>query len=218
MSHSVLRYFLDGLLLGWGASVPLGPMNVEVIRRHLTLGLRFGLVFGFGACIADLTYFVGVYFGMASILTDHAIFYWIGWLSVAVLLCFAFIALRAKVPDTAGAGVQALGESGVKSHSVIAHTLSGYAYTLINPYTIIFWVAVAAQITTLRDHGSSMLVPLGVGIMLAVISWIVILNALLHRVKKRLKPQWMRRINYIGAGCLFLFVIFIVVGLLMKKF
>jgi threonine/homoserine/homoserine lactone efflux protein len=89
----------------------------------------------------------------------------------------------------------------------LCHALIGYGYTLLNPYMIIFWVAVAAQLAALRDASLGGEIPLGLGVVLSTASWVLGLNFLLHRIKRHLSPQWMQRINYAGALCLFAFVV-----------
>ncbi len=38
MYSSQISHLLFGLLLGWGAAIPIGPMNLEIIRRNLRYG------------------------------------------------------------------------------------------------------------------------------------------------------------------------------------
>ena len=204
----------EGLFLGWGACIPLGPMNIEIIRRHLVYGFRFGFAFGLGASLSDLTYFFIVYLGFIQLLTDHAVFTWIGYVSIAVLLYFAISALctKSEMPQT----VPDVSIADKKKQSAWRHGVVGYGYALVNPYTIIFWVAVGAQLATLRSAGLGSVIALGVGIVLSTVSWVLGLNAVLHRIRQRISPRWMKRTNYIGAACLFAFVLLIAYELLVK--
>lgn len=198
--------FGEGLLLGWGACIPLGPMNIEIIRRHLIYGFRYGFAFGLGASLSDLTYFIVVYTGLIYLLSSHNILHWIGCLSIAVLLYFAISALLTKVQVPT---LNADTPLDLKKQSAWKHGLVGYGYTLINPYTIIFWVAVGAQLAALRAKGSGEILALGVGVVISTISWVGGLNAALHRLKRHISPHWMKYINYMGAACLFAFVLIV---------
>ena len=65
-----MHLFILGLILGWGAAIPIGPINLEIIRRHLSFGMIFGIAYGLGACIADLCYLILLMSG-ALILLQH---------------------------------------------------------------------------------------------------------------------------------------------------
>lgn len=207
---------IKGLLLGWGACIPLGPMNIEIIRRHLVYGFRFGFAFGLGASLSDLTYFLVIYAGFSHILTNHIVYEWLGYISLAVLLYFAIAALCTKVEMPVSVKNN-ISEATIKKHSVWRHGLTGYGYTLVNPYTIIFWVAVGAQLASLHSVGISGALALGIGVVLSTVSWVAGLNGVLHRIKRHISPRWMRYTNYIGAACLFVFVLLVAYDLFVKR-
>src|SRR3982751_3055872 len=45
-----------GILLGRGAAVPIGPVNVQIARRTLRDGFARGVALGAGAVTVDVTY------------------------------------------------------------------------------------------------------------------------------------------------------------------
>src|SRR4051812_12220851 len=47
---------LKGILLGLGAAVPIGPVNVQIARRTLRDGFSHGVALGAGAVTVDITY------------------------------------------------------------------------------------------------------------------------------------------------------------------
>src|SRR5688500_19678667 len=49
---------LKGVLLGLGAAVPIGPVNVEMARRALRGGFFAGFALGCGAVTVDVLYLV----------------------------------------------------------------------------------------------------------------------------------------------------------------
>jgi L-lysine exporter family protein LysE/ArgO len=206
------HFFCEGLLLGWGACIPLGPMNIEIIRRHLVYGLRFGVAFGLGASLSDLTYFLIVYAGSMQMMTDHVVHQWLGYISILALLYFAVSALRTKtqIPDSVSVPTGS-------RQSVLRHGLVGYCFTLVNPYTVIFWVAVGIQLATLRSASVVALLFLGLGVVLSTVSWVAGLNYVLLRIKRHVTPAWMQRCNYIGAACLFGFVFLVAYDLFVKR-
>ena len=53
---NIIRSIFDGFIVGFLASVPLGPIGVLCIQRTLNRGRRSGFVSGLGAASSDLIY------------------------------------------------------------------------------------------------------------------------------------------------------------------
>src|SRR3954467_12779270 len=58
---------LKGILLGLGAAVPIGPVNVQVARRTLRDGFARGVALGAGAVTVDVTYAILSTLGLRTI-------------------------------------------------------------------------------------------------------------------------------------------------------
>ncbi len=52
-----------GVVMGFAIAAPLGPVNVEIIRRGLGEGFRAALLTGVGSTIADVVYILIAYGG-----------------------------------------------------------------------------------------------------------------------------------------------------------
>ena len=95
MWHDVIY----GLLLGYGAAVPIGPMNLEMIRRNLLYGYKTGVSFGLGACCVNTTFMILLGFGALEILQSPRFLNAIGFFGALILFWFAYKAWSAKVSD-----------------------------------------------------------------------------------------------------------------------
>src|SRR5438094_1978770 len=73
--HDLIRIFLKGVIVGLGAAVPIGPVNVEIARRTLRGGFLNGFMLGCGAVTVDVTYALLASFGFAWLL-NRSTFYW----------------------------------------------------------------------------------------------------------------------------------------------
>lgn len=182
-----------GLLLGWGAAIPIGAINLEIIRRNLRFGTRTGVAFGMGACIADITYLVLLSYGVLSLLTSPALLKSIGVVGSIVLAWFGWTALRQK---------SELVESDLLPANLprtsARNTRDGFLLTLINPYTIVFWSSVSMTIAanTKTNHAT---LYAGLGVLLSVLSWVLTLNVFLHFTRHRISNNAMHKINFIGG-------------------
>ncbi len=194
------HFFLVGLLLGWGAAIPIGPINLEVIRRNLFINSRSGIFFGFGACSADLTYLLLLSAGLLLFLNHGIILQVISVAGACVLFWFAYQILRAPASNN-------------QTHSAIAEPLywqyiHGYLLTLLNPFTILFWSSISAQIVALASKGSVAVWLLGGGVLAGTMSWILSLNTVLHYTRHRLEPRTINVINKVGGIILLIFAVF----------
>ena len=96
-----LHALILGLLLGWGAAIPIGPMNLEIIRRNLTYGTRYGVALGLGVCSADITYIALLSFGALVVLNHPLPLAIIGFIGSIILAWFGYNALRLKSKNLA---------------------------------------------------------------------------------------------------------------------
>src|SRR5262245_14084410 len=122
----MLKHLFIGLLLGWGAAVPLGPVNLELIRRNLHLGTLISLAFGAGACLADVTFLLALSFGIINIFTYPWLLRTIGILGACIILWFAYKVLTAKITAR-----DADYNDSVKQQPLWRHLSEGYLITLL---------------------------------------------------------------------------------------
>ena len=184
-----------GLLLGWGAAIPIGPMNLEIVRRNITLGTRYGFAFGVGACLADLSYLILLAFGAVVILSHPTSLRVAGIIGSIILAWFGYQALTIKNAEPVESQIKCKAPS-----QPYKHTAQGYMLTLINPYTILFWSSVSTQLVTLSTkYGSGSLWYAGIGVIAATLSWVIGLNFVIHFTRHKLPANIAHRLNLVGG-------------------
>ncbi len=65
----LLQYFIDGIIIGMSASIPLGPIGVLCIQRTLNKGRLSGFISGMGAAFSDTIYAVIAGFSLSFIIS-----------------------------------------------------------------------------------------------------------------------------------------------------
>jgi len=191
-----------GLLLGYGAAVPIGPMNLELIRRNLLYGFATGLSFGLGACFVDATYMVLLGLGARVILNNPLFLQGVGLCGALILFWFAYKAATSKVENIHLQGHPA------KLKPWWRHFLDSYCMTLVNPFTIIFWSSVSSEAAlVIAAHPRAFWV-LAPSVLLATFSWVLGLNTVLHCTRHKISPATMRIFNLLGAILLASFAAF----------
>jgi L-lysine exporter family protein LysE/ArgO len=191
-----MHLFFAGILLGLGVAIPLGPINVEIIRRNLLFGTRSGLAVALGATSADTTYILLVLGGILVFLNQPDILRVIGILGALVLCWFAYKSFTAKPIEDQHKLVQ----------RGFLHTwLAGYLMTLLSPMTIIFWSSISSQIAgyAVGQHHAVLLATLGV--IVGTLCWSMSLNAVLHFTRHKISQRVMRGLNIVGGVILFTF-------------
>lgn len=196
----MIHLFISGILLGWGAAIPIGPLNIEIIRRHLKLGWRAGLGMGLGASSGDLTYLALLSFGALSILNHPTLLHIMSGIGAFILAWFGYQALKSNPEKSSRITAQ--------STSFWHHLRDGYLLILVNPYTLLFWLSVSSQVALLAHHHASSGLALGLGVTAGVLSWVIAINCILHHTKHYLPQAAMRWLSRIGGLIILGFAIF----------
>ncbi len=186
-----MHLLLIGILLGMGAAIPIGPVNLEIIRRNLRFGTPYGIVTGLGACGADITYLVLLCLGALVLLQYPDVLRVFGLAGSLILAWFAIGAFRSK-PITEGVDKSLM-------PSLFRYGIEGYAITMINPYTVLFWASVSSQISLNALSNSNALILAGTGVIIGTVSWVLFLNGLIHFTRHKLTPTAIKWLNYTGG-------------------
>jgi threonine/homoserine/homoserine lactone efflux protein len=128
--------FISNFLLGVALTLPLGPVNLEVIRRGLRQGLWKALESATGALTAELIYFSLVYFGLARFATHPTISIGLGVMGVFLLLYFGYLNYKDYVYSALVGKEQE--ESGIYRSAYV----SGFLITFVNPLNVFLWIGI----------------------------------------------------------------------------
>lgn len=194
-----MHLLITGILLGWGAAIPFGPINIEMIRRNLMFGFISGWALGIGATIADTTYLVLLMVGALLFLTYPIVLAVVGILGALVLAWFGLNSLLAKTQQI---------DRGLTRRNFLHTSISGYFMTLLNPMTIIFWSSISSQIASLALGQHHAILFAAVGVIIGTLSWSFSLNLILHFTRHKISIRMMRMLNMIGGTILLLFAMF----------
>lgn len=185
-----------GILLGMGAAIPIGPVNLEIIRRNLRFGSAFGVALGLGACLADITFLFLLSLGALSLLQFPQVLRSFAFAGSLILIWFAINAFRATTTENIHHPA---------TPSLPRYFIEGYFITLINPYTILFWASISSQLSLSALSLPHAMLYAGFGVIIGTVSWVLLLNGLLHVTRHRLSNTVMKWLNYVGGVILLSF-------------
>jgi L-lysine exporter family protein LysE/ArgO len=198
----MLGQLLSGIVLGLGAAVPIGPVNVEIARRTLTRGFGAGFALGCGAVTVDITYAILTSFGAAWLLSRD-LFYWpftIG--SIALLLWLAI-----KSFESARLANRQEWIVTPNAHDLRGAYITGVAMTFINPMTIAFWFAIVPGLAgaTSSEWPRAQLPIMCLGVFGGTIGWVVTFVSLLYLAGRYRKRWWLVVADEFGGTLLLAF-------------
>jgi len=218
-----------GLVLGFSIAAVVGPIALLSIRRTLSAGFAVGFVSGLGAATADASYAAIAGFGIsavATVLVDQRL-----WLRLAGGLFLVYLALRtirAAPPERAAAdspsGLRLAGAYSSTLVLTVSNPLTILSFAAIfaglglgsaaprspgSPtvgLSSLGGLARAAADSGLGDLGPTSLGPalaLVLGVFVGSAAWWLVLASVVARLRTRLTPRWVRRIN-LASGLIIL--------------
>ncbi|MDB5297851.1 MAG: Lysine exporter protein, partial [Phycisphaerales bacterium] len=192
-----------GALLGLGAAVPIGPVNVEIARRALRTGAAAGAAVGLGAVTVDVAYAVLSTFSFVRLLDRPRVVLPVAALGAALLAYLGVQCLRAAAeawrhdplgeasvvpaeeqPDAGATGGRVASATRSPPHPVRTAYLAGFLMTLWNPMTLAFWFTVvpatAGGVRPLEgaDPAAGLLLTCA-GVFIGTVGWVAAYSGLL---------------------------------------
>ena len=192
-----MEHLIKGLIIGFGISAPVGPINLLCLRRSLSEGRRMGFVSGLGAAAADTTYGAIAAVGMTAI-TSFLLAHnrWLQAIGGAFLLILGIGTIRSPLTKRA-----------VKAELHVGRLwdafVSTYMLTLANPMTIIAFASVFAGVGLGgQNAGSFSYFELVGGVFLGSSCWWLTLSLLAGTFGHRLDDGTLCWINRIAGAVL----------------
>ncbi|EAL5963295.1 LysE family translocator [Campylobacter jejuni] len=177
---------LNGMILGFGVSVPFGPVNILILTYALK-AFKNSIAVGLGAFSIDMLYLFLLQFGLLNFL-DNVIF----MRSLAIFgFCFltymAYLMLRKK-KESLNLEHKEFKESLFKSY------IKGAFLNGSNPFVIGFWLS-ATSVVLSSDHAYLMTL----GLVVAILFWVSALAFVVARYSHVFSAKVIFIINIISA-------------------
>lgn len=190
----LFQLMLYGATVGLGAALAPGPINLEIVRRAITRGPRYGFAFGMGAVTADLTYLTLAALGAAAVIMTLPV--WgkvlLSFVGTALLLFIGVRVLRLRPQDVSlgsANGEETLAPAGMGPRpSLLRSYLLGLALTLSSPTTFLYWLGISVFAAQHFAGSGSLALPLTLGVGGACTLWVTTVVLLAGRFHRRISP------------------------------
>ena len=179
-------------MLGLGAAVPLGAINLLVMStalHHYSAAVSIGA----GAIVSDLTYLMLILFGFLHFV-DHPVL--IDVMTTVGALFMAYLAWT--IWKNRNEPIHAVS---TQRASLWRHFLKGYFLTLTNPYSLIFWFSVSTYIAAKELHAIETVA----GLLLATSLWVTLMPLAIHKTKHLISQRMATIFSTVSALILLFF-------------
>ena len=204
--------------MGLAAAAPMGPVNMLAIRRGLIGGWRHTLACGIGSVTGELILFALVLLGGHYLFSDlsnptlRTVLAVIG-LIVLFPLGIYFLVRAVKEPLRAYISARQRWDEGTVPAHLATDITTGFALTVFNPLTMIYWVGVTANWLPFAHSIIGSKAP-GWGILMVaagLMTWFTVLIVVVRFIPHRIGPTFFRLVNAILGLILLGFAAFCVV-------
>jgi threonine/homoserine/homoserine lactone efflux protein len=183
---------LEGMGVGVALAAPIGPINIEIVRRGLSGGFRHGWLVGCGAVTADTIYCTAVVSGLAPLAGSSTLRAPLLLAGAIVLSYLGVVGLRAT---RRGEHLPAHPPSARRSYA------TGFIMAIANPFGIIYWLSIgAALVASAVGRAGASAAPLLIGgVFAGILCWVTFLSGLTRAGRRILSTQGMLWLSGAGA-------------------
>ena len=172
---------IEGIILGLSVAAPIGPTNIEMIRRGLRSGFSACILFATGVEVALIVYLCAVFAGL-SFLTEAEWFnLTLSIFGVLVLFYLGFVSIR-DFFNRLNLDLNAEGQDD-------RHLVSGIVLTIANPAVLLFWSGIIGANIATREFSLSTSLSISVGILIGVGICLLLLSILIYGGRRFITPQ-----------------------------
>jgi len=148
-----------GVVLGAATGIPLGVVNVAIVEAAARDGRRHATGIGLGGALADGIHAGLAFAGISELLVRHReLERGLALASAAVVLAYAVVVWRRRVPASHGARARATEGRALRGVGV------GLALTLPNPMALLAWVVAAGAVMPRASLAAALCGAVGVAV------------------------------------------------------
>lgn len=203
----IVDYFVRAILIGLGASIPLGPLGVMCIQRTLSKGKWSGFAVGLGSSLGDTIYASVALLSLSfvsSFLDRNRI--WVMLIGgIIITLIGVQIAVKNPIKDIRHPNDKV--NSGSKHFQ---DAITGFLMTISNPGALVLMLGLFAFFGLEMDENCTkyqVLVVLA-GIFIGTAGWWFLLSSAISLFRKRIRLRQLLAVNRIAGALIALIGLF----------
>jgi len=185
-----------GMGIGVALAAPVGPINIEMIRRGIRQGPFSGWLVGLGALSCDTIFAAIIVSGLTPLADRPALRFPLFAAGAVMLGYLGYSSLRSSGGDTSVSNAAPRGNSRA--------WLTGFLMAALNPMGLVYWLSVgsalvAEAVAKVGQSGTPLLVG---GVFSGILCWVTFVAILIRVGRRFVTDQAMRWISGIGGVAL----------------
>ncbi|AJE50566.1 MULTISPECIES: LysE family translocator [Paenibacillus] len=197
-----MALFITYVLLGFSIALPVGTITVEMTKQGLKNGFMHGWIVGLGGMTIDLLLIIGLYFGLASVLSLPVVQV-IMWLVGAIFLCYVgYDSIKNADHDIALEGEK-------KTKSLFSSYKNGLLVA-VSPGNLVFWVSVFGTVlaSSFDRSNTSQFLIVGLGILFGILVHDLGLMTLVATTRKAMNRTAIKWVTICAGVVLIVFSVY----------
>ena len=186
-----------GATVGVILAAPIGPINIEIVRRGIRDGFLHGWLVGLGALTADTFYALAIVLGFARFAENEQIRVVLFLLGAGMMAFIGFGSIKTALDKHAADGVDTSPPRG-RSYA------TGFLMAAFNPFGIVYWLTVGAGLAAdaVNRAGPGAAPVLVIGVTLGILAWVTTLSVIAQVSRRFVTGNGMRWITGFSGAVL----------------
>ena len=196
--NTALTILATGFGIGLGVAMPIGPVNIEIIRRGLRSGFREPFALGMGAVTADAIYLALVCLGVSRVAEYPVVRTTLLALGVLTLGWLGLTAIRdaarlKEMPDLAADSRSAQATPSWRCYGI------GMAMMATNPLSMAAWLGFSSVVSGSATAAPWAYLWLAISVPAGCATWVVCISTALHFGRRFVNLPILRAVNILGG-------------------
>ncbi|MDP5273380.1 LysE family transporter [Chengkuizengella axinellae] len=184
------------IILGLSIAAPIGPINIEILRRGLSQGFWSSLFVGAGGMTADCILMFLMYQGFARLLTIQGV-------QLTLIIFGAVVLIHTGLQSLLKHKQSLVVNESVHSNnrSLMNSFLTGAFIAAFNPLNVLFWLGIYGSVLsdTFNEDNKIKAFIISSAVFIGIGLWNLNLALIVHFGRKSLNPSTLKRISTVAS-------------------
>ncbi len=201
----VAHAFLNGVLIGLGLSILIGPILIILVTSSIERGRSAGFNVAAGIWFSDLLFIILVGIGLqaiSSFIEQDGIAKIIGLIGGAILVFYGIYEFKRK-PH--------FDKEKIKPYEYATLFVKGFMVNTVNPFTFIFWIGLMGALLLKNPLHHPLTIASLAGTFFTIILFDSLKVLIADRLKNFLKEKQLNKISRFAGLLFFAFGVFLIV-------
>ncbi|CAG9621590.1 LysE family translocator [Sutcliffiella rhizosphaerae] len=179
-------------VLGISLAAPIGPINLEMIKRGVTGGFYSSWLVGLGGMTADIMFLLCILIGMEPFLQLEIIQISMYGIGSSLLLYLGFSSIMTNIKNNQILTI----DQPIQKNSFLV----GFGIAAFNPINFVFWFGIfGSSIQSLIVHGWHIAFVGSIALLCGIFLWNLNIAFTVHFARTYIKDQILRVINLVAG-------------------